>query len=93
MKKFTLFLLLGLLAVSSSAAAVVSVRYYNRDSQKYAFPARCSGSSYTLAIQASSTATATIQGASPCTVSSAGAPVVLKGGENIEIKDGKIILK
>ena len=89
MKKSTTCLNLGLTLLSLPAAAAVSVRYYNRDSQKYIFPARCSGSSYSLSVQGSTTGTATIQGSAPCTVQG----VTLHGGENIEIKDGKIIAK
>jgi hypothetical protein len=85
--------LAGALLVGSIAEAAVTVRYYNRDSKSYEMPAKCSGSSYTVKFSGSTTASATIQGSSPCVVKAPGGEVTLKGGENIEIKDGKITIK
>jgi hypothetical protein len=76
--------------VSLTASAAVTVRYYNRDSQKHSFGAVCSGSQYTVTFDGSTTSSTTIQGSAPCTVKTPAGDVVLKGGENIEIKDGKI---
>ena len=75
------------------AAAAVTVRYYNKDSRAHSFSAKCRGSSYTLSVNGSTTGSSTIQGGAPCAVSHAGGTVELKGGENIEIKDGKILVK
>lgn len=83
---------LGALVVLDAAAAV-TVRYYNKDSRAHTFSAKCRGSSYALAVNGSTTGSSTIQGGSPCAVSHAGGTVELKGGENIEIKDGRISVK
>lgn len=85
--------LTGALLVSALAEAAVTVRYYNRDSKSYEMSAKCSGSSYTVKFSGNTTSSATIQGSAPCVVQAPGGAVTLKGGENIEIKDGKIIIK
>lgn len=87
------FAFAAVLLVSLVAQAAVTVRYYNRDSQSYELPAKCSGSSYTVKFSGNTTSSATIQGSAPCVVKAPGGEVTLKGGENIEIKDGKIIIK
>ncbi len=89
MKKMSALLGLGISLWALSADAAVTVRYYNRDSQKRTFEATCSGSKYTVTFDGSTTSSTTIQGSAPCQVGG----VSLKGGENIEIKDGKIIVK
>jgi hypothetical protein len=89
MKKISALLGLGISLWALSADAAVTVRYYNRDSKKYTFDATCSGSKSPVTFDGSTTSSATIQGSGPCTVEG----VTLKGGENIEIKDGKIIVK
>ena len=93
MKKLSAALVIAGSLFSLTASAAVTVRYYNRDSQKYTFTARCSGSDYQVSFDGSTTSSVTIQGSGPCTVKSKGADVVLKGDENIEIKDGKILVK
>ena len=90
----TLALSLVILALlAGTAFAYVTVRYHNSDSQKHTFNAVCSGSSYTLEVDASTTASYTIQGSSPCKVKHAGGEIELKGGENIEIKNGVITIQ
>lgn len=93
MKKLSALLVLGISLFSVAADAAVTVRYYNRDSKKYTFEATCSGSHYTVTFDGSTTSSTTIQGSAPCKVKDAGGEVTLKGGENIEIKDGRIIVK
>lgn len=93
MKKLSALLVLGISLFSLAADASVTVRYYNRDSKKYTFEATCSGSHYTVTFDGSTTSSTTIQGSTPCKVKDAGGEVTLKGGENIEIKDGRIIVK
>ncbi|MFZ5442037.1 MAG: hypothetical protein ACOZQL_18670 [Myxococcota bacterium] len=80
---------LSVVAASSSFAAV-TVRYHNGDSTKHTFDAVCSGSKSTLVTDGNTTGSATIQGSGPCKVSHAGGEITLSGGENIEIKNGKI---
>ena len=92
MKKLALAFAL-VVGTASVAYAGVTVRYYNKDSQKHSFDAVCSGSKYTLEVSGSTTGSSTIQGSAPCKVTHAGGTVELKGGENIEIKDGKITVK
>lgn len=86
-------LALAIAFVGFDAAAAVTVRYYNKDSRAHSFAAKCRGSAYSLAVNGSTTGSSTIQGGSPCAVAHAGGTVELKGGENIEIKDGKISVK
>lgn len=93
MKKLSALLVLGMSLVSLSASAAVTVTYHNGDSKKHSLDATCSGSSYKVHFDASTTGSTTIQGSAPCTVKSAGSDVVLKGGEHVEIKDGKVTVK
>jgi hypothetical protein len=93
MKKLSTLVALGISLVSLTASAAVTVRYYNRDSKKHSFPATCSGSQYTVSFDGSTTSSTTIQGSGPCTVKTGSGDVVLKGGENIEIQNGKITVK
>lgn len=78
---------------SLTASAAVTVQYYNRDSKKHEFVATCSGSKSKAVFDSSTTSSYTIQGSGPCVVQTGGGDVTLKGGEKIEIKDGKIIIK
>ena len=87
MKKF-IGIIMAVMFVSSVASAAVTVQYYNRDSKDYEWKAVCSGSSYTVQFGGSRTSSTTIQGSSPCVVTTGSGDVTLKGGENIEIKDG-----
>lgn len=75
---------------SMSSFAAVTVRYHNGDSKKHTFDALCSGSKYTVSFDASTTSSVTIQGSGPCEVTHGGGKISLSGGENLEIKDGKI---
>ena len=78
------------LVFSTTSFAAVTVRYHNGDSTKHEFDAVCSGSKQTLKVDGSTTGSSTIQGSGPCKVKHAGGEVELKGGEKIEIKNGKI---
>ena len=89
MKKLSALLVLGISLVSLTASAAVTVRYYNRDSQKHTFEALCSGSKYTVSFDGSTTSSVTIQGSGPCKVGG----VSLSGGEKIEIEKGQIKIK
>ncbi len=75
------------------ANAGVTVRYYNKDSNTYKWNAICSGSQKSVEFGSSRTASVTIQGSAPCIVETNSGKVKLKGGENIEIKNGKIEVK
>ncbi len=83
---------LATLMLAGQAMAYVTVRYYNKDSKAHVAEAVCSGSKKEVKFGSSRTASVTIQGSGPCTVT-LGNTVELKGGENIEIKDGKITIK
>jgi hypothetical protein len=93
MKKLSTLVALSISLISLTASAAVTVRYYNKDSQKHVFDATCSGSKYVVNFDGSTTSSTTIQGSGPCVVKTKGGDVTLKGGENIEIKDGKITIK
>lgn len=94
MKKTQTLIVAALTFVSFTASAAVTVRYYNRDSKKYEFEATCSGSKSKAVFDGSTTSSYTIQGSGPCTVhTGSGGDVTLKDGQNIEIKDGKIVVK
>lgn len=86
-------LVLAAFFVATSAFAAVTVRYHNGDSSKHTFDAVCSGSKSQLVTDGNTTGSATIQGSGPCKVKHAGGEVELKGGENIDIKNGKISVK
>ena len=86
-------LALAVALLSLPAFAAVTVRYHNGDSEKHTFTAVCSGSHSSVTFDASTTGSATIQGSGPCTVQHAGGEVSLKGGEQVEIKDGAITVK
>jgi hypothetical protein len=92
-KKTQMLIMAALTFASLTASAAVTVRYYNHDSQKYEFQATCSGSKYPAIFDSSRTSSYTIQGSGPCTVHTGAGDVTLKDGDNIEIKDGKIIIK
>jgi len=84
---------LALLLVSATAIAGVTVRYHNGDSTTYKLDAVCHGSKYKVEFGSSRTASVTIQGSSPCTVKTPKGDITLKGGEKIEIKNGKFTIK
>ena len=93
MKKLSTLLVLGMSLVSLSASAAVTVTYRNADSKNHELNATCSGSHYTVKFDSNTTGSATIQGSAPCVVKSQGPDVSLKGGEKVEIKDGKLSVK
>lgn len=93
MNKLAVLVVVATLTVAGSALAAVTVQYHNGDSQRHTFDAVCSGSKASLVTDGNTTGTATIQGSGPCKVKHAGGEVELKGGEKLEIKDGKISLK
>ncbi|AKQ63814.1 hypothetical protein A176_000726 [Myxococcus hansupus] len=78
---------------ASSASAAITVRYYNRDSRGHTWPVVCSGVKTSVTFGKSQTASVTIQGSGPCSVKTDAGTVVLKGGEDLEIKDGRIQVK
>jgi len=85
--------LMASLLASSAASAAVTVRYYNRDSRDHTWSAVCSGVKTNVTFGRSQTASVTIQGSGPCTVRTDAGNVVLKGGEDLDIKDGKVQVK
>lgn len=93
MKKLFALAVAPFALVAGVAYAAVTVEYHNSDSKKYEWPAKCSGASSVAKFDASTTGTYSIQGSGPCTVEAPGGTVTLKGGEKIEIKDGKITIK
>jgi hypothetical protein len=92
-KLSTLAALAAGVLISINAFAAVTVRYYNHDSKKYTWDAVCSGTHLTVTFDESRTSSTTIQGSGPCKVSVNGSDVTLNDGDNIEIKDGKIVGK
>jgi hypothetical protein len=92
MRQLLAFVLTALIATSASAA--ITVDYENKDSKEYKWEAVCSGSKTSgVTFKGNTTSASSIQGSAPCTVKTGGGDVVLKGGEKIEIKDGKIKIK
>jgi hypothetical protein len=85
--------LMATLLASSAASAAVTVRYYNRDSRDHTWSAVCSGVKTHVTFGRSQTASVTIQGSGPCTVRTDAGNVVLKGGEDLDIKDGRVQVK
>ncbi|AKF83519.1 hypothetical protein SAMN05443572_102833 [Myxococcus fulvus] len=85
-------LVAGLL-VASTASAAITVRYSNRDSRDYTWSAVCSGVKTRVSFGKDQTASLTIPGSGPCTVQTDKGKVVLKGGEDLDIKDGGIVVK
>lgn len=80
--------------VCSAASAAITVDYENKDSKEYKWDAVCSGSKTSgVTFKGSTTSASSIQGSAPCTVKASGGDVVLKGGEKILIKDGKVTIK
>ncbi len=89
----SLVLLTASLAAFSVSAAI-TVDYENKDSKEYKWEAVCSGAKTSgVTFRRGTTSASSIQGSAPCTVKTDGGEVVLKGGEKIEIKDGKITIK
>lgn len=93
MKKF-LSIALVLFITIGSAAAAVTLRYYNKDSETYTFKVKISGSTTTVEFGSSRTASVTIQGGSTeAVISCACGDVKVKSGDNIEISKGCITVK
>jgi len=93
MKRIASAIVLVALSAGTAFAGAVTVRYHNGDSQKHTFEAVCSGSRSKLVTDGNTTGSYTIQGSGPCKVKHAGGEVTLKGGEQLEIKNGKITVK
>ena len=90
-KPLSLMLLGSLLTLAGvPAQAAVTVDYVNRDSKEHVFPAVCSGSRSSITFRSNTTGAATLQGSAPCIVQTADEEVTLNGGEDVEIRDGKI---
>jgi hypothetical protein len=91
-KFFSLFLIFAVFIGSLSAA--VTLRYYNKDSKSYTFKVKIDGSSKEVTFDASKTSSVTIQGGSTeAVITCSCGDVKVKGGDNIEIKDGCITFK
>ena len=76
--------------ISTSAFSAVTVDYRNFDSREHIFAAKCSGSSASFTFEGNTTGAATAQGSAPCLIENQGEQVQLRGGEKVEIKDGRI---
>jgi hypothetical protein len=75
---------------SSVGWAAVTVDYQNRDSKEHIFAAECSGVRSSITFRSGTTSAATLQGSAPCTVKTEHGDVILKGGEDVEIRNGEI---
>jgi hypothetical protein len=95
MRKFiSMLCLTGFICASVPAFASVTLRYYNRDSVDHKFEAKMSGSTYTVKFDHSCTSSVTIQGGGDTAeIITPSGTVKVKGGDNIEIKNGKITVK
>jgi hypothetical protein len=91
MKK--LFAVILLTLVCSTAAAAVTVQYSNTDSTTYEWDAICGGSTLKVKFDSHSTSTTTIQGSSPCVIKTPQGDVTVKGGEKLDIQNGKVTVK
>jgi len=79
------------LMFAGSVSAAVTLRYYNKDSKSYTFKVKIDGSTKEVTFNGSTTTSVTIQGGSTeAVISCACGDVKVKGGDNIEIKDGCI---
>ncbi|MGN6104898.1 MAG: hypothetical protein ACTHU0_07335 [Kofleriaceae bacterium] len=78
---------------ASVAWASMTIRYYNEDSQDYAWDATCSGSKYKVKFDKSKTSSVSIQGSTPCTIHTGNGDVTFKGDAKIRIKNGKITVE
>ena len=83
----------GFMMITSAAYAAVTVRYYNKDSRSYTWTAVCSGSKYKVPFDSTRTSSTPNQDSGPCIVHTGKGKVKLRGGEKIEIKNGKITIK
>lgn len=97
MKK-VLLTLVCLCAMVGTSFAAVSFGITSLD-KEYTLHTKCSGSSKTTTLRASTTTTVTIQGSGPCVIEygkggiASGDLKELKGGEKITIKNGKLAKK
>lgn len=94
MKSKLLSLGVALLVFAATAGAAVTLRYYNKDSKTHTFRVKISGSYTTVEFGSSRTASVTIQGGDETAIiyTNCG-EVKVKQGDNIEIKDGCIVIK
>ncbi|AVP97443.1 hypothetical protein C7S18_09645 [Ahniella affigens] len=83
-----LLFVIGFASMPSNAA--VNVDYRNFDSDAHEFTALCSGSRATITFDRNTTSSATLQGSAPCVIKQAADEIILKGGEELEIKNGVI---
>lgn len=84
---------LAFLALASGAQAAVTVDYRNHDSVERVFEAICSGSRASITFEGGTTGAATMQGSAPCKIRSGDRDVELRGGEDVEIRDGILLIK
>lgn len=82
-----------ILAYASGAQAAVTVDYRNHDSVERIFEAICSGSRTSITFEGGTTGAATMQGSAPCKIRSGDQDVELRGGEDVEIRDGVLRIK
>jgi len=93
MKKIMLTMVV-LVVFTITSIAAVTLRYYNKDSETHTFKVKMSGSTKEVTFNKSTTSSVTIQGgADECIIYCACGEVKVKGGDNIEIKDGCIKVK
>ncbi len=91
----TILLATAVLAMSAGVAAAGSIRVYNNDSKTHTIELKCSGSSKTVEIRGSTTATYTFHSTSKsCDI--VGGTVTfptktLEDGQSWKFKDGKAI--
>lgn len=94
MKKLLISFFALFLVLTMNLQAAVTLRYYNKDSQKHTMKVKMSGSSKEVTFDASKTASVTIQGSSTeAIIETSSGKVTVKDGDKIEIKDGKITIK
>jgi len=95
MKKFmTMVSVIAFICIAVPSFAGVSLRYHNGDSSDYKFDVRISGSSTTVEFGHSRTATVTIQGGgSTAEITTSSGKVMVKDGDTVEIRNGKVEVK
>ncbi len=77
----------------ATALAAVTVQYSNTDSTTYEWEAICGGTHLKVKFNSHTTSTTTIQGSAPCVIKTPSGDVTVKGGEKLDIKNGKITVK
>lgn len=81
------------LAFTFAAQAAVTVDYRNHDSVERVFEALCSGSRTKITFEGGTTGAATMQGSAPCKIRSGDQDIELHGGEDVEIRDGILLVR